>query len=152
MASVGDEVSLWDPENRRLIQQRSLPATAYGITYARYGSSLLISCGDNRIRLWGPSRPEGIKETVGAWGRGFLGVSYGNAGGALVNSVIKESQAEQSGFLPNDIIVGCDDRKFTSSEDFLNFMKDSHEGQEVIVRIKRAGTDKVIKTKLGRWP
>jgi serine protease Do len=72
--------------------------------------------------------------------------------GALVSSVVADSQAEKCGLQVNDVIVGCDDRKFESSDDFLNFMKETFEGQEVWVVLRRDGKEKFVNVKLGRWP
>jgi WD40 repeat protein len=153
LASAGGDVRLWDPRSGRPLGRFSLPAPAYGIAFAKFGTSVLATCGDGKLRLWGPSRRSGpFEEIPEDRQKGFLGVSYSNQAGALVSSVVAGSNAEKTGFQPNDVIVGCDDSKFESSDDFLNFMKGSAEGQEIWVKIKRDGTDRFIKAKLGRWP
>lgn len=151
LASGGLDVRLWDPQSGKLLRRIPLPSPAYGLAFARYGSSILATCGDNRMRLWGPSA-EDYKEMPAERTKGFLGVSYSNAGGALVSSVVQGSQAEKSGFQANDLIIGCDDKKFESSDDFLNFMRETYEGQEIYVKFKRDGVERVTKAKLGPWP
>lgn len=153
LVTAGSEIGLWDVSTHKQIRKFPLPAPAYGVVFARHGSAVAVACGDNRIRLWGRVPAEGpLEEAASERLKGFLGVSYTNAGGALVGSVVQGSQAEACGFQVNDLIVGCDDRAFQSSDDFLNFMRESFEGQEVFVRIKRDGADRAIKVKLGRWP
>ncbi|GEM_PF-5526259 len=153
LAGVGTELRLWESSSGRSLRRVPLAAEAFAVAFARQGTAVLAACGDNRVRVWGPIRPEdALEEPARERSKGFLGVAYTNAGGALVGSVVEGSQAEALGFQANDLIVGCDDRLFASADDFLNFMRTTHEGQEVFVRIKRGGTEKAIKVKLGRWP
>jgi WD40 repeat protein len=153
LASAGTDVRVWDAQSGKLHRKFETPAQAYTIAVARHGTSLLASCVDNRMRLWAPAGPAGgLEEPPRERAKGFLGVTYANSGGALITAVVAGSQAEACGFQINDVIVGCDERSFGSSDDFLNFMRESSEGQEVYVRIKREGAEKIIKAKLGRWP
>lgn len=151
LASGGADIRLWDPQSGKLIRRIPLPSPAYGVAFARFGTSVLATCGDNRLRLWGPANGE-FEEVKAERQKGFLGVSYTNAGGALVSSIVQGSQAEKCGFQANDLIVGCDEKKFESSDDFLNFMRETYEGQEIYVKFKRDGVERVMKAKLGRWP
>ena len=78
-------------------------------------------------------------------------MSYVDGGGALVQGTYKDSAAERTGFQVGDVIVGVDDLAVEKSDDFLNYMRRSHEGDDLHVKITRGGESKIIRVKLGRW-
>lgn len=153
LLAAGSDLRLWSAGDGRLLRRLPLPAPAFSAGFTAHGSSFFAVCADNRVRIWGPTPTEdGFEEPPVDRPKGFLGVQYTNAGGALVGSVVSGSQAELCGLQPQDLIVGCDDRAFESSDDFLNFMRETIAGQEILIRIKRDGADRFIRAKLGRWP
>jgi WD40 repeat protein len=114
------------------------------------GGTLVAAHCDNRIRVNGAARRK-VDADEADRVSGFLGVSYGDENGAKISSVVEDSQAKALGFAENDVIVGIEDVAVTKSDDFLNFMRGTLEGDEVLLKVKRAGEDRVFRAKLGRW-
>lgn len=151
LSAGGDGVHVWDVASGRLL--RSLgPAglPAYGVAVAPAGGEIVSVGSDNQLRVWAPQGERLSAEEVGRE-NGFLGVSYVDGGGALINSVIDDTQAQKAGFRAGDVITGVNDVPVEKSEDFLNFMRQSREGDEVNVRLRREGASKLIRVKLGKW-
>jgi hypothetical protein len=44
-----------------------------------------------------------------------------------------------------------DDVAVAKSDDFLNFMRGTFEGDEVLMRVKRDGVERAVRAKLGKW-
>ncbi len=152
-ASTGtDGVRVWDVATGRVIRVLAMNGVAGCAIAVGLGSSqLVVTGGDNRAWVWGPGA--GAREEPPADSRpgGFLGVSYVDGGGALVQGLYKDSAAERSGFQVGDVIVGVDDIAVDTSEDFLNYMRRSHEGDDVHVKIHRGGETKILRVKFGKW-
>jgi WD40 repeat protein len=123
---------------------------ACGLAIGVGGRDIVATGGDNQVRVWRADAPA-IEAPAGALKDGFLGVSYVDGGGAFVRGVFPGSQAEKTGFKENDVIVGVDATPVERSDDFLNFMRKAHEGDDLHVRIKRGDEVKVVRVKLGRW-
>jgi len=124
---------------------------AVGVTFAEGGSTAVATFADNRVRVYGTRKSKPFDDAAVERVPGFLGVSYTNEGGALVSSIIAGSQAEALGLKAGDTIVGVDATDVLQSDDFLNFMRGTKEGDEITLKIKREGADKFIRAKLGRW-
>ena len=120
-------------------------------TIAFAGTALVAATNDNRVRVFGRRSGARVDPDEPERPAGFLGVSYGDEGGASVSSVVAGSQAEKLGFAEGDVIVGVDDVPVAKSDDFLNFMRQTFEGDEVLMRVKRDGAERVIRAKLGKW-
>ncbi|HXX94461.1 MAG TPA: PDZ domain-containing protein, partial [Planctomycetota bacterium] len=153
VASAGmDGVRVWDLASGQPIHAMEMNGISACAVAAGLGTeSIVVTGGDNRVWVWGT--PRGPREEPPADTRpgGFLGVSYVDGGGALVQGVFKDSAAERAGFRVGDVIVGVDDVPVDRSEDFLNYMRRSHEGDDVHVRVQRGGESRVIRVKFGRW-
>jgi len=153
LASAGsDGVRVWDLASEHPVHVLEMNGVCGCAVATGSGSQpIVVTGGDNRIWIWGTA--EGAREKPPADSRpsGFLGVSYVDAGGALVQGVFKDSAAERSGFRVGDVIVGVDDVAIDRSDDFLNYMRRSHEGDDVHVKVHRDGETKIIRVKFGRW-
>lgn len=147
-----DGAKVWDLATGRMVKALETSGTGvFGIALGLGGREIVGTGGDSRIRIWGgdllgqepPAEPK-----VG----GFLGVSYVDGGGALVQSTYADSQAEKTGFQANDVITGVDGTAIERSDDFLQFMRKAVEGDEVFIRLRRGTDPKIVRVKLGRWP
>lgn len=143
---------IWNPLTGTCLGMLDHPAEVYGTLLCANGSLVITLGGDNHLRFWGPTprpperKPESRKS-------GFLGVSYSDAegGGALIRSIIADSQAEKTGFQPGDIIIQVNSIGIEKSQDFLEYMKQTFEGEEIHILLKRNEDIKTIRAKLGTW-
>ena len=141
---------VWDV--RRGAALRSLDpggAGAVGAAFGASGREALVTAQDGRVWTWGEGEARAGGPSVRA--AGFLGVSYVDAGGAFVQRIFPGSQAERAGFQPGDLITGVDGLRIGRSDEFLEFMRRAREGDDLHVRIRRAGAARFIRVKLGRW-
>ncbi len=152
LVSAGrDGVRLWEFASGKPVRALEMPgAPAYGVAIAPDGRGIVGTGGDNRVWVWGAVRAAPPDPAPAREG-GFLGVSYVDGGGAVVSAVIEGTQAEKTGFQANDVITGVDEVPVEKSEDFLQYMRQSREGDEVNVKLRRGGATKVIRVKLGKW-
>ncbi len=144
-------VRVWDFRTGLSIRSLEMGgATAYGVTLGPDGRRIVATGGDNRIREWGRGEgvpPPGEDPPV----VGFLGISYVDGEGAVVSAVVEGSQAQRVGLLQGDVIIGVDGEPIGRSEDFLQYMRRSREGNEIHLEVRRGGGTRIIKVKLGRW-
>ncbi|HYE98113.1 MAG TPA: PDZ domain-containing protein, partial [Planctomycetota bacterium] len=143
--------AVWDARTGRKV--RALDpggAGAVGAVFARGGREALVTALDGRVWTWG-ERGEAPGAGPSARPPGFLGVSYVDAGGAFIQQIFPGSQAERTGFRPGDLITGVDGLRIGRSDEFLEFMRRAREGDDLHVRIQRAGASRFIRVKLGRW-
>lgn len=148
---ASDGVRLWDFASGRAVRTLSMNGVgACSVAVGLGARQIVVTGGDNRIWMWGG---EGPREEMPGDSRpvGFLGVHYVDGGGALVQGVFPDSPAEKSGFRVGDVISGVDNVPVEGSEDFLNYMRRSHEGDDVHLKVKRGDQTKIIRVKLGRW-
>ena len=151
LSAGADGVRLWDFSTGRAVRTLSMNGvTACAVATGVGARQIVVTGGDNRVWLWGGAGP---KDEMPADARpvGFLGVHYVDSGGALVQGIFPDSPAEKTGFRVGDVIVGVDDVPVEKSEDFLNYMRRSHEGDDVHIKVKRADEIKVVRVKLSRW-
>jgi WD40 repeat protein len=152
LASGGrDGLRVWDPVDGRAAGAWNLSGSAgYGIALGLDGREMVATCGDNSLRVLENS--EAPLEQVPEPPAGFLGVSYSDGdGGALINAVLAGTQAEKTGFRDGDVILEANETPVRESDDFLQFMRRSREGDEVFIRLRRDGAPRVVRVKLGRW-
>ncbi len=140
------EFPSWKPV--RTLEMGGMPAC--GLAVGLGGRDLVATGDDNAVRVWRAEAPA-IESPAVPRKDGFLGVSYVDGGGAFIRGVFPGSQAERTGFKENDVIVGVDATPVERSDDFLNFMRRAHEGDDLHVKIKRGDETKVVRVKLGRW-
>jgi WD40 repeat protein len=153
LASAGsDGVRVWDLGSGHAVHVLEMNGVCGCAVATGIGSQpLVVTGGDNRIWIWGSAGGRRELPPPDTRPSGFLGVSYVDAGGALVQGIFKDSAAERSGFRVGDVIIGVDDAAVDKSDDFLNYMRRSHEGDDVHVKIHRGGEMKIIRVKFGRW-
>jgi len=72
--------------------------------------------------------------------------------GAFVQDVAPGSPAEKADLRPGDIIVGIADRKVEGNEDVTASVEERKPGDEVDVKVVRAGDEKTLKVRLGKRP
>lgn len=143
-------VHVWDVEDARPL--RALGAwPSFGLCLGIEGRELVASGGDNHVRVW-TSGVAGLPATAADRPMGFLGITYVDvAGGVQVTGVTPGSEAERTGVQPNDVINQVDGRPVRETDDLLRFMRSTREGDEVEVRVDRAGAARLFRVKLGRW-
>ena len=87
-------------------------------------------------------------------GRGsgaYLGVRPGEGeGGCRLSDVVAEGPAAEAGLLADDLIVGWNNSKIGGTDDLLAAVAASKPGEEVLVTVRRAGKELVMKVKLGK--
>ena len=71
-------------------------------------------------------------------------------GGVLVNSVARETPAENGGIVRGDIIVQFDGKKIPGSNQFQQMVADTAIGKTVSVKVIRDGAEKNLQIKIGR--
>jgi len=82
--------------------------------------------------------------------RAVLGVSLeGNAEECVVSMVREDSAAMKAGIQPDDMIVGIDDQSIANTGDLMRAMRGYRVGDEVTVKVLRAGEELELKTQLG---
>ena len=95
--------------------------------------------------------------------RGKLGVSYGPAsealietldlpqGAAVVGSVMEGSAAEKAGIRPGDVIVRLDGKEMRNHQQLSLWIGAMKPGESVDVEVNREGETKTIRVELGGW-
>lgn len=68
--------------------------------------------------------------------------------GAIINSVVDNSPAEEAGLEEDDVIIGFNDGKITDSEDLTDMVDESKAGDEATLRIIRDGEEMLVKVTL----
>ncbi len=146
-----DGIRYWRSDGSERGATRVAKSTATGIAFPSSGTTVIATFADNRIRVWNARAAAPFAEPAVERVAGFLGVSYSSDGGALVGSVIEGSQAEGLGFQVGDLIVGVDAVDVKESDDFMNHMRGTFEGDEITLRVRREGRERFVRAKLGRW-
>lgn len=72
--------------------------------------------------------------------------------GVLVRSVLPRSPAFLAGLLPGDLIVEVDDRSVSQSGQVSELVRTHGIGENLKVKIKRQGTDKLIRVQIDQLP
>ena len=75
---------------------------------------------------------------------------YGLPGGASVQSVTKDSPAEEAGLQVNDIITKVNDTEITSSNDLVKLVRASNPGDTLTVTVYRQGETLELTITVGR--
>jgi len=75
-----------------------------------------------------------------------------SATGVLVRSVVPRSPAFLAGLLPGDLIVEVDDRSVNQSGQVSEMVRTHNIGENLKVKIKRQGADKLIKVQIEQLP
>lgn len=70
--------------------------------------------------------------------------------GVYVVEVVPGSAAEFSGLLPNDVIIGLDDKRIQNFKQLSDAMNRTKVGDTIVVRINRKGREKDVRVKLRR--
>jgi WD40 repeat protein len=148
-----DGVRVWDFESGKSLRTLEMAgSSAFGVAVGSTGREIVATGGDSRIWEWGGRGTVAVPEAKPPR-MGFLGITYGGSpDGALVNNVTQGFPALQAGVKSGDVIVGMDGTPIEETGDLLRFMRESKEGDEVHVRIRRDGALRVLKVKLGRSP
>ncbi|HEX7900178.1 MAG TPA: PDZ domain-containing protein [Planctomycetota bacterium] len=140
-------VLAWDAEGRPFALSR---IGAAGVAIGIEGREIVVTGSDNQLRVW-TSGAAGLPSVGSDRPGGFFGVSYGDGQGALVETVLDNSEAERVGIRPGDVITAVDGTSITRSDDFLRFMRGTREGDEVDLRFRRGEDVRFTRVKLGRW-
>ena len=84
----------------------------------------------------------------------YVGVflNGGSTGGAQVSSVQAGSPADVAGIQPNDVVTAINGKTIVSTQQFIETVDSYSPGQTITVTVKRAGSTKDIKIKLGTRP
>jgi serine protease Do len=103
--------------------------------------------------------------TKGKVTRGWLGVSIQNVtqdladamglpntNGVLVNSVLDNGPAKDSGLKQGDVIVAFDGKKVKNSSELRFAVAGANPGSEATLKVLRDGKEKAITLKLGEYP
>jgi serine protease Do len=84
--------------------------------------------------------------------RAMLGVTTeGDAKGAEIKSITKESAAEKAGLKAGDIITKIDDRKIESTDDVTEAIRSHKPGDKVAVSYLRDGKEQKATAELTKW-
>ena len=136
-----------------------------GITNAKYSSSSSSSSAsiDNIGFAIPINQVYGIVKSIienGYIEKPYIGVSvltvsdetqkYGLPGGASVQSVTKDSPAEEAGLQVNDIITKVNDTEITSSNDLVKLVRASNPGDTLTVTVYRQGETLELTITVGR--
>ena len=136
-----------------------------GITNAKYSSSSSPSSAsiDNIGFAIPINQVYGIVKSIienGYIEKPYIGVSvltvsdetqkYGLPGGASVQSVTKDSPAEEAGLQVNDIITKVNDTEITSSNDLVKLVRASNPGDTLTVTVYRQGETLELTITVGR--
>lgn len=84
--------------------------------------------------------------------RGWLGVyiAYNKKDGSqIVDSVVKDSPADNAGIKKRDIIISIDSKRIKENKDITNIVKALSPGKVVKIEVKRDKKSKVLKVKIG---
>lgn len=138
-------LQVWDGQGEPV---RFTATGATGVAVGLEGRELVVTGSDNHVRVW-TSGAAGLPSVGSDRPMGFLGVSYVDAQGALVERVLEKSEAERAGFKVGDVITGVDGTSIDKSEEFFRFMRATREGDEIDVRVKRGEETRFIRVKLG---
>ena len=136
-----------------------------GITNAKYSSSSSSSSAsiDNIGFAIPINQVYGIVKSIienGYIEKPYIGVSvltvsdetqkYGLPGGASVQSVTKDSPAEEAGLQVNDIITKVNDTEITTSNDLVKAVRASNPGDELTLTVYRQGETLNLTLTVGR--
>jgi WD40 repeat protein len=138
-------VQVWDGRGERVA---FTAAGATGIAVGLEGRELVVTGSDNHVRVW-TSGAAGLPSVGSDRPMGFLGVSYVDGDGALVERVLEKTEAERAGFKAGDLIQAVDGTSIGKSEEFFRFMRATREGDEIDVRVKRGEETRFVRVKLG---
>lgn len=84
--------------------------------------------------------------------RPMLGVvTEGNAKGAEVQSVSKESAAEKAGLKKGDIITRIENKKIESTDDVTETVRAHKPGDKINITVLRDGKEQKLTAELGKW-
>jgi serine protease Do len=84
---------------------------------------------------------------------GFLGVMMDNAeGGVVIKEVQSNTAAKKCGLKEKDIVIAVDDKTVKDIPSMHAALGSHKPGDEVAIKIKRDGTEMVLKATLGRRP
>ena len=84
---------------------------------------------------------------------GFFGIACEeNISGVVVKEVIPETAAEKAGVEAGDILLAVNDEPINSREEFIILVSSLEPGAEVVVMLKRSGSELSLKTNLGPRP
>jgi putative serine protease PepD len=93
--------------------------------------------------------------TGGSISRPYLGISSigSTVGqGAVVDSAVAGGPAEQAGLLPGDLVTAVDGKPVTAPEDISTAIEGRRPGDEVDLKVQRAGSDRTLRVTLGTRP
>ena len=135
-----------------------------GITNAKYSSSSSSSASIDNIGFAIPiNQVYGIVKSIienGYIEKPYIGVSvltvsdetqkYGLPGGASVQSVTKDSPAEEAGLQVNDIITKVGDTEITSSNDVVKLVRAANPGDALKLTVYRQGETLELTVTVGR--
>jgi putative serine protease PepD len=94
-------------------------------------------------------------EKGGVIRRAYLGISSKPSivgSGALVDSVIAGGPAASGGVQPGDVVVGVGGKEILAPEDISTAIEGRKPGDDVPVKVQRAGSTQTLRVKLGTRP
>ena len=104
--------------------------------------------GNPKIMFRGNGHDSDV-EFFSSGNKAFLGVmSEKDDKGAKITEVVKESAAEASGLLKDDIIIKVADKKISTPDDLVNALKDEKPGDVVDITYLRNGKESKVKATL----
>ena len=120
---------------------RGVPLAIPAATVKRVGSALLATGRVRRGFLGVGSYPAELP--------GPLQASLGQQTGLLILSVQADSPASRAGILQGDVVVGADGRPTVEPADLLPALDEDRVGQEVVLRVVRAGELREVRATVG---
>ena len=91
----------------------------------------------------------------GSISRPYLGISSigSTVGqGAMVDSAVPGGPAAEAGLQPGDLVTGVDGTPVLAPEDISTAIEDRRPGDEIELQVRRAGSDRTLRVRLGTRP
>ncbi len=157
----GDLITSWNsdktPNSHALIERlvKAGPGDTATIRLSRddWEKEVKVTLGS---RSGGPTaerKPEVSTKGESGGERGFLG-AYLKANpegpGAFVDDVVKDSPGARAGLKKGDIVVGVSGQPVKEYTALQEFLKGTHPGQKLVLRVAREGWERDVPVELGR--